>query len=425
MIPNRFSSKSATARHIARYHLTSLFRAVLFVVSAVAAQAATADAKLDAVRATLTSMRGTQMRNIENGAPRGATPQLTTAKHQLRDWIESRLPELGERDSPETLESRLNSGLSAAGLMFDPSHESASDPWSMEYLGYLSPIRVQRSSAFIVVVTSLGIQCGEDQSAYVYAWSGDGWQRVFQSEQNDYSKNGYKPQVLSGVLISPWDRSNNYVALTLGIQSWCASSWRPIYYRAFRLGGDPLARPLVSGEEIGFLGDDHAIRGSVTPDDVLIQYNGHSIDSGILVREHVRHYRIDGPEAKRIDPFALRPRDFVDEWLTHEWKEAAFWSESENRGGMLAWHKKLHRDNVSGDFIYPTMHCPATPDLWQVGVDFSDPPTPIGDPPKGVYFAVRWQPPYKFSMVRVSDTPSAACNQEDREADDGPQTLFR
>jgi hypothetical protein len=198
-----------------------------------------------------------------------------------------------------------------------------------------------------------------------------------------------------------------------------------IYYRAFRLGGDPLARPLVSGEEIANIGNDQPIRGSVTPDDVLIQYDGQSLDSGILVRPHVRHYRIDGPQAKRIDPLALRPRDFVDEWLTHEWKEAAFWSELANRVGMLAWHKKLHHDNISGNFIYPTMHCPATPDLWQVGVDFSDPPTPVGAPSKEVYFTVRWRPPYNFSMLQVSDTPSATCTQEDREADDSPQTLFR
>jgi hypothetical protein len=120
----------------------------------------------------------------------------------------------------------------------------------------------------------------------------------------------------------------------------------------------------------------------VTPEDVLIQYDGHSIDSGILVRQHVRHYRIDGPQAKRIDPLALRPRDFVDEWLTHEWREAAFWSESANRAGMRAWHEKLQKDNGFGEFTFPTMHCPATPDLWQVGVGFSD-PTPIAAPPKG------------------------------------------
>lgn len=109
-----------------------MVRAMLFVMSAAVAQVAQA-APADALRATLTSMRGTQMQNIQYGAPRGATSQLTTAKHQLRDWIESRQQELGERDNPGTFESRLNSELRAAGLMFDPAHASASDPWSMEY----------------------------------------------------------------------------------------------------------------------------------------------------------------------------------------------------------------------------------------------------------------------------------------------------
>jgi hypothetical protein len=204
-----------------------MFRAMLLVACVAVGQSFSDPGKLDAVRATATSMRGTQMQNIQKGAPRGATPQLSIAKHQLRDWIESRLPELRQQDSPEAFEEHLNSDLRAAALMFDESHASASDPWSIEYLGYVNPVRVQRRSAFIVVVTSLGIQCGEDDSAYVY------------------------------------------------------------------------------------------------------------------------------------------------------------------------------------------------------GVDFSDPPTPIGDPPKRVYFTVRWRPPYQFSIVRVSDVPSAACNQQDREADDSPQTLFR
>jgi hypothetical protein len=50
---------------------------------------------------------------------------------------------------------------------------------------------------------------------------------------------------------------------------------------------------------------------------------------------------------------------------------------------MLELHGKLHKDIVSGVFIYPTMHCPSTPGMWQVGVDFSDPSAPIGAEPKG------------------------------------------
>ena len=92
---------------------------------------------------------------------------------------------------------------------------------------------------------------------------------------------------------------------------------------------------------------------------------------------------------------------------------------------MLDWHRKLHKDSVHGNFIYPTMHCPATPDLWQVGVDFSHPPTPLDAEPKGTYFLVRWRPPYTFTMVQVSDRASPNCTEEDRKVDDEPHTLFR
>ncbi len=358
------------------------------------------------------------MKNIDKGAPRGATPQLTVAKHQLRDWIESRLPELGERDDPSGFGSALNSDLRGAGLIFGPTNDTGPDPWSTERIGYLNAVRVQRRSRFVVIITSLDIQCGEDDSAYVYAWAGENWQRALQNEQDDYTEQNYEPQFLSDVLISPISLSNNYVALTLGIQTWCASSWHDVYFRAYRLGGDPLARPLISGDRPAFVAVDSPIRGSITPDDVVIQYDGRSIDSGILVRTHVEHYRFNQPQAERVDPLALRPRDFVDEWLTNEWRAAAFWSEDENRPEMSAWHKKLHKDLVFGEFTFPTMHCPSQPDLWQVGVDFSD-------PPKGVYFMVRWRPPYEFSMLRINDAASPACSQEDREADERMQTLFR
>ena len=83
---------------------------------------------------------------------------------------------------------------------------------------------------------------------------------------------------------------------------------------------------------------------------------------------------------------------------------------------MLDAHEKLHKGFISGDFIYPTMHC-AEPDLWQVGVDF-------GDPAKGTYFLVRWRPPYHFTMVQVSDPASPDCTEEDSAADDEYRTLF-
>jgi len=117
---------------------------------------------------------------------------------------------------------------------------------------------------------------------------------------------------------------------------------------------------------------------------------------------------------KRVDPLALKPRDFVEEWITQDWREVFFWSESVNGRQMRDWHQK----KVTGDFIYPTMHCPQSPDLWQVGIDLSNAQS------QQVWFLVRWRPPYRFTMVNVSDQPSPACTEKDTNADDEYHTLF-
>lgn len=321
------------------------------------------------------------------------------------------------------LQRRLNAELRAAKLFCG---ENAADQqpcpdWTK--LGYLDGLKLRRSRGFLILQTAIGIACGFDESAYLYSWSDEGWRRVWQTEQNTYTDKVYKPQTIQAVLISPRNRANDYVVLTLGTESWCTSSWHDVYYRAFRVGPDPSAAPLVEGAELAYL-DDPPIQGSVTRDDVLVEFAISSIDAGVHNRRAVRHYRIGANRVKRIDPLALSPHGFVDEWLTHDWKETALWSESANRGSMRDWHMKLHKDFVSGEFIYPTMHCQTMPDLWQVGVDFSDPPTPFDVEPKGTYFRVRWRPPYQFTMVEVSDHPSPACTEKDRNADDESRTLF-
>lgn len=394
---------------------------LLAVVLACAALAK--DAGLDALRSTLAGMRG---KAPDSSAPRGATPQLTIVKHELRDWVESRLATLPEQGDVGELERRLNAELREAGLFCGEANGAPCPDFASSglLLGFLDDLKLRRFGIFLIAQTAVGIECGFDESAYVYGWSGEYWRRVWGTEQDTYTEKAYRPQTIQSVLISPYNRVNDYLVLTLGLRSWCSSGWQPVYYRAFRLGPDPLAPPLVDGDEFAYIaGDDPPIRGSVTVNDVLVEFPIRSIDTGVFTRPAIRHYKIDHDEVKRIDPLALRPRDFVDEWLTHDWRESAFWSESANRGSMLDAYRKLHKDFVSGEFIYPTMHC-TEPDLWQVGVDFSDSPTPMDEPPKGTYFLVRWQPPYHFRMVQVGNHASPECTEEDRAADDEGRTLF-
>lgn len=375
-----------------------------------------ADPRLDALRATLVEMRGKPQ---DNAAPRGATAELTAAKHQLRDWAESRLNALPRDGDEAELAKQMNAGLRGVQLIcgYDPHDEIRCPDWSQ--LGFLNPIQLRSVRGFLVLKTGFGIECGFDESAYIFSWSDEGWRRVWHTEQNTYTEKEYKPQAIVDVVISRYSKTNNYVVLTLGTQPWCTSSWRNVYYRAFRIGPDANAGPLVDGEELGYLVDP-PMHGSVTRDEILVEFRVASLDAGVHNRAAVRHYRIDSDQAKRIDPLALSPRDFVEEWLMSDWREAAHWSESNERGIMRDAHQK--KSKSFSEFVYPTMHCPATPDLWQVGIDFE---ANVGRPPspETTYYLVRWRPPYRFSMVNVGNHPWPGCTEKDPGADED-RTLF-
>jgi hypothetical protein len=291
---------------------------------------ATADARLDELRATIMEIRGGSL----TAGPRGATLRLTVAKHQLRDWIEPRLNDIHSSPGGDARLPALNEELQQAGLLCDWRAPDLQTCPGQTYLGFLERVQFHRSRGFLILETGVGIECGFDESAYLYARSDEGWRRVWQTEQNTYTDKEYKPQSIEAVLVSPYSRANDYLLLTLGTGFGCASVWHNVYYRAFRLGPDQQAGPLLDEEELANVGRDPPIDGSIDRTDVLVQFSGRSIDPSILVRLFVRHYRIEADGVERIDPLALRPRDFVDEWLTHEWREAALWSESENRRSM-------------------------------------------------------------------------------------------
>jgi hypothetical protein len=96
----------------------------------------------------------------------------------------------------------------------------------------------------------------------------------------------------------------------------------------------------------------------VAADDALVEFTLGSIDGGVHSREAIRHYSITKDAVKRVDPLALSPRDFVEEWIGTDWREGAHWSEDANRRSMLQWHDKLKK--VTGElFIQPCTAGPA------------------------------------------------------------------
>ena len=375
------------------------------------------DARLNALRTTLARMRSQAAAATIESPVSG--PDLTVAKHQVRDWIEMQLGSLKDEEEQGVL-AHINKTLKAV---------DASDGADQNLLGSLGEVRFSRESGFLIITTAVGILCQYDESAYVYKHVNGRWQRIWESEQNDYSRKKYAPQHIVAVHI--WQslkggrEDGPAFVMTLGNHWGCASSWHPVYYRVWRV--DPSgSKLLIDDSEVAFLRTEIYAVGSIaqnridknSPVDILIEFTEGSIDPGVHSREAIRHFLIDGDQVRRVDPVALSPRDFVDEWLTRSWHESASWSASPN---LQEWHRRLHVDYVGGEFSPPTMHC-QTPDLWQVAFEPSNAKKNFAPEPN-VYFLVRWRPPYHFTMVDVSGKPRPRCTQEDRQADEW-RTLF-
>ena len=327
---------------------------------------------------------------------RGATPAFTAVKHALRDWIESRLAGWKWNRDEAIFAYRLNEELRRAGLFGEDDTTSG----EQDNVGYLGPVRFDGPT---VVITSVGIQCGYDESAYLYEDRDHSWQRVWQSEQTDYTERDYRPQYIVAVQASWPDRKKAHrLVLVLGSQPWCESNWRSAYYQLWRIKtGDATQDLLISEQSSAF--DPEAIQGHVTGDDALIEFHTGSIDADVHNREAIRHYTITGSTVLRDDPIAVSPRDFVDEWLTQPWTESVAWS----RSALEPWHRQFHKGGYFGEFTGTTLHCSPS-DVWQVGVAFEK---------STAYFRLRWVPPYRFTMLEISETPSPACKQPDPVAD--------
>ena len=342
------------------------------------------DPGLEALRTTLVALRPLQDKHPDT---RDATPILTVAKHQLRDWIESRLARFSPSDNERALLAGLHEGVRDAKLFCE-------DECNPSYLGFLDDVQIHREQEFLVVQTSVGIRCGYDESAYLYTWSGSAWKRFFTVEQDVYTKQRYLPQTIHSVQVSEPDASGSRVVLALGSRPGCASGFEPVYYRVWRIGKAGTSQLLLDESKFANVGEEPPIHGSLTSTEVSVKFVLGGTEWGFPWRA-TRHYSIDGQRVVQTGPTVVTPRDFVEEWLDAPLIKKA-------SPGLDAWQRKLHRANGAGDFPDPPLHCPGSADLWQIS-------TRLTRDPLKTLFLVRWKEPYEFQMVQVSQESQSLC----------------
>ena len=239
------------------------------------------------LRAALEALRPHQQ---EHRGTRGATPELTAIKHRLRDWAEARLAAFSESTDEDAFNRDLQEAMGSAGLL-------CPDGCPLTALGYVDRVRVHRQHEFLAVQTSVGIGCGYDDSVYLYERGGklgrrSSWIRIFETEQNNYTKTGYLPQTVYAVQISPPGAQGRRMILSLGSRVSCASAFQPIYYRLWKLGsGGGQPKLLLDASETAYMGAYPPVRATLSPEEVRVEFSagGTGYGSG---HEAVRHFKM-------------------------------------------------------------------------------------------------------------------------------------
>lgn len=366
----------------------------LTVLLALAFQASS-PSPLAAVRQTLRQL-GEHV--DEHRLTAGATAELTGAKHQFRDWIESRLAGFDQMIDPSAFQDVLHAGVKEAGLLCDDCEPS--------YLGYVDDVRVTRTSGYLIIVTSMGIYCGYDESAYAYAWDNGQWRRIWEHEQNTYVPAQYQPLQVHDVQISSPDAAGGRLLMLLGSQTICGGAFKDLYARVWHVDAAFQTAQVLDWKEFGNDGIP-PIDGRVLPDDVLFKFTA---DGRLDGDPHtaIRRFHVAEGKATAIDPIAGRPLDFVLEWLDAPWEVAR--TRSDASGASLeSQHAALRRTDRAGDFPQPTLRCTSGEDLWQVTTHLYEGPTR--------YYRVRWREPYQFTMIAISEAAFPDCTVRDPHGD--------
>jgi hypothetical protein len=203
--------------------------------------------------------------------------------------------------------------------------------------------------------------------------------------------------------------------------------WNQLSYSLFRYAsGAGTSIPVFSGDHGVYFGVDHPYNVQLKPDELLLELRDRSIDSGLRNRTHVLRYGVEPQPVTRINPVALQPQDFVDEWLTRPWLEMESRSSAANRDKLAQWHNFLSGPDgsfVGGD-INVVQRCTEKPDDWKVSVTFHWIAGKELPEQFTVYFLVYGIGRYRFEMKAINIEAPDGCPGNSPRNSESP-SLFR
>jgi hypothetical protein len=85
----------------------------------------------------------------------------------------------------------------------------------------------------------------------------------------------------------------------------------------------------------------------------------------------ISSFDVRGDHASRVPPFALKPEDFLDEWVRADWVEIAAWTNPAKKPNLEEWHarlKALAHDSTEMEFVQPCPNQGQDESSWLLGL---------------------------------------------------------
>jgi len=269
-------------------------------------------------------------------------------------------------------------------------------------------VQSAHKNRLVSITAAFDVECGSDALLFIFGRDGGQWHEVLRWQSTPYAS--IKDAFWSfDSRVSPADGLGRWYVVTKHIAPWCSSTWSAIDYEALRpQAGSVKPKVLLSAEDSVWWGGGDSGTLTAKANDFDVRFHAQSIDAGVHNRVWIRHFTISSDTVTRVQPVAVSPRDFVDEWLISPWESASGWSSKAASGQLRQEHEKLSRIRQAAHSLlsFNTVYrCSDSRSHYQIEV--VEETGPKFDIDRSTYFQVLGNDTY--TMTRVSAIPDPRC----------------